>query len=82
MDVIFLKIRLYRRFAIIYAGAPINELTVLGLICGQNQRCNTIAQLITPRLHPDPFLPDKITTPLRTKLYVYILCIITLFNIK
>jgi hypothetical protein len=28
------------------------------------------------RLRPDPFLPDKITTPLRTNLYVYVLCII------
>jgi hypothetical protein len=28
------------------------------------------------RLRPDPFLHNKITTPLRTNLYVYILCII------
>jgi hypothetical protein len=30
----------------------------------------TIAQKICNRLRPDPFLPDKITTPLRTKLLV------------
>jgi hypothetical protein len=28
------------------------------------------------RLRPNHFLPDQITTPLRTNLYVYILCII------
>jgi hypothetical protein len=31
---------------------------------------------IVTQLRPDPFLPDKITTPLRTKLYVYVVCII------
>jgi hypothetical protein len=43
-----------------------------------------LTRLITPWLRkkfvlwlrPDPLLPNKIITPLRTKLYVYILCII------
>jgi hypothetical protein len=39
-------------------------------------------KIIATRLRPDPFLPDKITTPLCTKLYVYILCKIIFVQYK